>query len=364
MSDTNGSAAADKVTDFEWYEPHPLLGMFPGAAEPDLQAMALDVARVGVQQQLVLWKGPRGLVFLIDGRTRQDAARRAFLKAEDEERPPLADTGVSLQPDVFWFEGSQDDVYAFVKRTHMRKHFSPGQKAAMGVRLYYYELKQRHRLTELPTTDQELALAGSAAAEELAARYGTNHYYVGICKALYREAVDLLDACAMGVIPPSKARATLEQRRNSAAGGPTDPGDADSVGEGSDPEPPGDPDVVRDAKGREVPEWVADSFRSRSGYLALERTLQQAERQGSALAAAKGGEFLDLPLLLKTIGSARKHAKGVTPDEVCPDCTGRGRVKGQKGPCKSCRGHGYSCKLIRRQLKQAAKSESAPAVAE
>jgi len=355
-ADDAGGAAPQ----FVYYNPHPILGLFPEPTEGELAAMEVDVAAEGIRSQIVLWTDPRNRTFLIDGRTRQTAASRAFQKKVEANEPPLAANGEPLQPPVYHFTGDLDAVYRFVQGTHIRKHYQPGQRAAMGVMQHYYELKQKTG-GRLPTLENEMKRPDAVDAKTLAVRFNCNEYYIRICRRLYREAFDLLQSVAAGVIPPQKAEAQLNTRE----AGPVED-DGGAAGDAG-PAPPGQPDAVLDANKQPVPEQLEEKFKARAGFAVVVNHLEDARRAATKLAALPGGEWLDLEAFDRVVGAAVKSAKNTQPHTPCADCDGRGHPKGQRWKCKRCEGRGYVCRAVlvaeQAAAKAKKKAEAAPAEA-
>lgn len=330
-----------KVPEFTYYKPHPLLEFFPPPNEDDLGAMQADVRKVGVQSDIVIWRDAKSRPHLIDGRTRQEASAREYARKIEAGESPVAENGISLQPSVFEFEGTQEEAFRFMERTHIRKHYSPGQKAAMGVRLHYREWKAENG-GRLPPVEKEQEDEKFTSPEELGKRFGCNHYYIRICRRLYRNAMDLLDAVAMGVIPPGKAEAQYKVR--AAAGAPG------SAEEETDDEPKAakDPAKVKDGHGQEVPEKLADKFRARAAYRVAKNHLEDASRAMETLAASGvGTDWFDQAMFARAIRAANAVLDKSAPHEVCTMCEGHGFKQRHKDrPCPRCGTHGYVCKAI------------------
>lgn len=350
---------------FVYRTPHPLLAFFPEAAEDDLAAMTESILSVGVQQKLTIWIDPKGREYLIDGRTRQAGAEAAFKRRLMAEPPaaPVADNGLPLQPEVEVFNGTLADVYNFIKTTHVRKHYTPGQKAALGVNLYYYEYKQRHS-GRLPDAQTEVEQEGAQSASELALRFGCNEYYVRICRQLYREAPELLDAVAAGHIPPAKAMAALKEKRAGSA--PELPGEEGeegaAEGDGDDRADAGE--QLKDAGGFDVPDSLKPAFAARTVYKAVGKKLTEVRRAGEVLAQAPGGHFIDGAAFDSAINAALNVLRRAFPTRVCTACGGAGKPKGARAKCSRCDGAGFVCKLVeaaeKKALKDAGKDAAAP----
>lgn len=349
MSDKE-EKAAPVVHKFRAFDPHPLLSMFPTGSEEDIAAMQKSVEAHGVQQRIRVWKDGRNKYHLIDGTVRQAGAERAFNAKVNADPPeaPLAANGVPLQPEFDEFVGTQDEVYEFIKTCHVRKHYTPGQKAALGVRLYYYEYKKTHS-GKLPDPQKEVSGEGTLTAAELALLYGVNEYYIRICRQLYRDAADLLDAVALGVIPPPKAMADLKKRR--AGNAPAALGDED--GEGEDDREDGG-EKFTDADGADVPDNLNPAWEAKSVYKVLRTALTDARQTCAKLAAMDGGGYIDAGVLDKQLSVALGHLHQSEPVVVCSDCDGKGHPRGQRWDCKRCKGLGYLCRAVLAAEKKAA----------
>jgi len=341
---------------FGYYEPHPYLSLFPLASAGAILRMEKDVAAVGVVEPLTCWRDSRGREFVIDGRTRQLGAKAAFEKKVEAREVPEAANGLPLQPAVDWFNGSDGDVWEFIKRKNIRKDYTPGQRAAYGIRVYYQELKWRHKLKELPDVRQEAELEGALDSKELGVLFDCNEYFARIARALYREAPDLLDAMAADVAVPKKLMAQLASRRLGTA-----PGAPGEEGEGEEKV---DNEKVRDGTGQDVPEDMYEVFRTRSSVRVVKRMISQAVKSVEAIAASAGGEFFDLEALSRKLGSIARDLENAAPYQMCADCKnidGRstGRTPGHR-PCKTCNGKKFVCKAA---VVAAKKKAGAPAPA-
>lgn len=337
-------AKGDEKPEFGFYEPHPYLSFFPVATAGAVERMKLDVLKVGVIEPLTCWKDARGREWVIDGRTRQSGAKAAFEERVAADQPPAADNGLPLQPAVDWFSGSDGDVWEFIKRKLVRKDYTPGQKAAYGIRVYYQELKWRHSLKELPDVRQEGELEGAMDSTALGKLFDCNEYFVRIARSLYREAPDLLDSMALDVAVPKKLMAQLNQRRSGQA--PDAPGEDDEEDKGK----AGDADKVVDGHGKEVPGDMFDAFRVRSAVRTIKRGINQSMKAIEAVAASAGGEFFDVEAIAKKLAAVNRDIENATPYQMCDACKnsdGRstGRTPGHR-PCKVCNGKKYVCKAV------------------
>lgn len=349
-----GTAAAKPV--YREFDHHPLLKLFPTGSEEDISAMHRSVAEKGVQQKIRVWKDPKGKTHLIDGTVRQAGAKRAFLeKTEaDPPLPPVAANGLDIQPEYEEFFGTPDEVYQFIKTTHVRKHYTPGQKAALGTQLYYFEYKKAHG-NKLPDPQIEVTGEGALTARELALLYGVNEYYIRICRQLYREAPDLFEAVAMGVTPPPKAKAELERRK--AGNVPGAPGEED--GDGTDAKDVGKDagevaDQMEDAEGNAVPDNQVDAFKTRAVFKQLRRELTKLKGQAGSLAASDGGSYLDQKGLDAQFAALIAHLSGAEPQVVCPVCGGKGHKPGKRHACDHCDQVGYLSRTAHANAKRAA----------
>lgn len=355
---TEAKPADETGPAFKYYKPHPLLAMFPEASEADLAAMERSVLAIGVQQRVRVWTDDKAREWLIDGRTRQAGAERAFRRrlAADPAEATQADNGLPLQPEVEPFAGTLEEVYDFVKTTHVRKHYTPGQKAALGVKLYYYEYKRMHH-GRLPDPATEVTQEGAASAVELAERFGCNEYYVRICRQLYRDAPDLLDAVALGALPPPKAAASLKERR--AGNEPDAPGEEDETAKGEEKGdgPAADAGApLLDKDGLEVPESCAEAFQARSVFKTIRTQVMNARRAAEKLAGMPGGEFIDGPTLDAQINTVLKHLLNTEPFKVCSECAGKGK-KG-RWACARCKETGFVPRMVEKAEAKAAKAEA------
>jgi len=359
MKKEDGDPTAAPKPKFREFDHHPLLKLFPTGSEEDISAMHRSVAEKGVQQKIRVWKDPKGKVWLIDGTVRQAGAKRAFLeKVEaDPPLPPLAANNLDIQPEFDEFFGTQDEVYQFIKTTHVRKHYTPGQKAALGTQLYYYEWKKAHG-NKLPDPQIEVTGDGALTARELALLYGVNEYYIRICRQLYREAADLFEAVAMGVTPPPKAKAELERRKAGnvpGAPGEEEEGAAEENARNAGKDAGDVADQMEDAEGNAVPENQVDAFKTRAVYKQLRRELTKLKGQAGSLAASDGGAYLDQQGLDAQFSALLAHLSGAEPQVVCPQCHGKGHKPGQRHACDHCDQVGFLSRTANANKKRAAK---------
>lgn len=317
---------------FEYFEHHPLLMNFPPATDADVESMKIDVLRQGVVNSLVLWRGPRSRVFVIDGRTRQEGAARAYEERIRDGKDPVADNGVDLQPTVTWFDGDSDAVLEFIKTSNVRKHYTQSQRAAMGTKVYYAEYKKRHG-NRLPDPAKEVAQEGSNTSEELGRIWNCNPYYFRICRQLYREATELLDAVFIGTLPCVKAMAQLQAKR-------TAPPDGEAPGDDAPPPPAGD--SVKDGNGDAVSERWEDTFRSRSAVKLVCKEFDALLDKVETLSKAPGGGWFDVDQVARAVKAVVSGLRRSQAHEVCSNCRGGGKTGAHD--CKKCGGRGYACK--------------------
>lgn len=331
---------ADVKPQFIRYKPHPMLALFPPPTEADLSMMEEDVKEHGVTNEIVLWEHPNTNVFLIDGRTREEAAFRAFMKKVDAGEAPNATNGIALQPGVFWFKGDLNDVYRFISKTHIRKNYSQAQKAVMVVRQHYYEYKAVHG-NRLPSLEDEMAKPGAVSAEELARRGGVNIHYVRVVRRLYRDRPDLLDSVAIGAVQVNEA----DRMSKHKVAEEELPADA--------PAPAKDPEVVRDGQRNEVPKNLEDAFRACSSYRVIAAHLDDAITAAGKLAGTEGAVWFDVELFTGLVQGAVKMAKESAPHIMCVDCEGKGRPRYARADCTRCKGSGYVSKGFLKSEKKA-----------
>lgn len=350
MSDkTDDDEVQAEAPKFEFFEPHPFLTIFPVAGTDDLAWIEQDVAQVGVREELVLWKDNKSRVWLIDGRNRQTAANVVFQRKVDAAEEPVAANGVSLQPNTRFFDGTFDEMTEYVKGTHVRRNYSASQKAAVGVRLYYFNYRAKHK-GRLPTPQQEVQFEAGTGADDLAKASGVNPYYIRICRRLYREADDLLDAVASGVTSAQRAQAAFKKRKS---GVPDDQADEDDeTDKGGDAG-----QVVKDSDGADVPENLVDAFRSRGAYRAVSKSITKIQADVAKLAAQPGGDWLDVEVLDKRLAAVKKELRKAKPHVICARCAGKGKVN--RWECTTCDGKGY----LSAGIDQAAKKQAAAGTA-
>lgn len=352
MSKAEEKAAEAAKPVFREFPTHPLLAFFPGPTDSEVKMLRASIKDRAVQQRVRVWQDARGDWHLIDGRTRQTAARLEFEQALAEGRPPVALNGLPLQPEAEPFVGSLDDVREFIKDANTRKNYTSGQRAAIGVGIYYHEYKMAHG-DKLPDIMQEMQEEGSATAEELSVRYDTNVWYVVICRQLYREAPDLYESVCMGVTSPVKAMDQLKERRGASA--PTAPGD-----DASDETPTAE--VIKDESGAVVPDDVVEAFRSVAAFDTIKKTLRDCRSEAQKLSSEPGGEHLDYDVLEKQFNALLGHMTAAAPYLICTKCKAKGRTGGHG--CKRCSETGYVTRAVVKAEEKAAKEAEKAAAAE
>src|SRR6516225_8844949 len=127
-------AGAEAMTSFNWrdhLDVHPAAELFPVMAEVELDDLAKDIARYGLQTPIIIWSAAdddEPHEALLDGRNRLDAAARAGLLSiatgELHIRHPSGDY-VPIPKSY----SREDDPYAVVL-THniQRRHLRPEQR--------------------------------------------------------------------------------------------------------------------------------------------------------------------------------------------------------------------------------------------
>lgn len=338
-----------EVPKFQFIEPHPLLSMLPMAQPIEITAMQHSILNVGVQEPLRVWRDSKGKQWLIDGRCRQAAAELAFNSKvlSDPPEPAVAANGVALQPETDEFQGTIDDVYNYLKLKMTRKDYTQGQRSAIGVKLYYFEYKKSHS-GRLPNPQAEVEGEGALTAEELAKINGVNSYYIVICRQLYREAPDLLDQVASGVLPPAKAKAALAERQRVAS--PDLPGDIrEEEEDGVDKRSDGG-DSYTDSDGIPVPDILVAVWQDKAAFGALRTQLSGIRAKIQAVASSKAGGGIEEDVIDKQVEAVMKHLHGAEPLVVCPACNGHGRQKFQRDACGTCGGKGYLTRQDKRRL--------------
>lgn len=358
----NATDAGDGVLlpDFKFYEPHPYLGMFPTETDDDLLSVKDSVGKIGVVQRLRVWVDAKGREWLIDGRTRQRAASEVWREMVDAEAvkmrqagstgliaDPVAENGVPIQPEVEYFTGTLAQVAEFVNTSHVRKHYTSGQKAAYGVKLHYFEHKEAHH-GRLPSTASEEDDEGGRSAAALAKRFGANDWYIRICRQLFREAPDLLDSVAMAVTNPKSAFRELQARRLKKADGDT----AEDAGENPDEMQ----EEVKDDAGVTVPDKCRPAFAQRVAFSVAKKQLTKIKQECEKLAGTEGGKFLDFSVLEQQFKAIQRHLEECRPVLVCTKCGGRG--KNNRWDCARCKGSGVVCKLVQKAEAEAAKTDA------
>ena len=74
MTESKATAAASPT----WrslYPVHPCADVYPMVSDAELEALAADIKKNGLQHQVVIWQ-ERGKYFVLDGRNRLDALTR------------------------------------------------------------------------------------------------------------------------------------------------------------------------------------------------------------------------------------------------------------------------------------------------
>lgn len=106
--------AGESVADATLYEPHPAALLIPPPTEAEYAALCASIRDEGVRVPVVLWKGPDGKVWLLDGIHRQKAA---------------GELGVEC-PHVYAPEDTDPTLEAIALNIS-RRHLTAGQRAAI-----------------------------------------------------------------------------------------------------------------------------------------------------------------------------------------------------------------------------------------
>ncbi|MGL6094461.1 MAG: hypothetical protein ACRC7O_01500, partial [Fimbriiglobus sp.] len=117
------------------YHHHTVAAMFPRHNPDEDASLERSIRESGVHTPLVLWKDPKGKVWLIDGLTREEISQRLL-----KEGVTKAANGASiaLTPDKFvYFEGTPATVVSFIEGLNLsRRNLNSAQRAAIGVQTY------------------------------------------------------------------------------------------------------------------------------------------------------------------------------------------------------------------------------------
>lgn len=180
------NAARLKYAEAEYW--HDAAKLYPLLAETELQAMANNIAEVGLLNPVVLYEGK-----VLDGRNRVLACQRAG----------VTPTFIDWQPNAL------SPVTWVLIQNSQRRHLTPSQKAFVALeaeKLLTKEAKQRQRMGKQKVADPN---AKGQARDKAAELVGVNRQYVSDAKRLEKIAPALAEEVKRGqkTLPQAKDEA-------------------------------------------------------------------------------------------------------------------------------------------------------------
>jgi ParB-like nuclease family protein/DNA methylase len=185
------------------YSYHPACKLFPRLPDNELQDLAEDIRKNGLQNPIVLLNGK-----ILDGRNRLAACKISGVEPRFKE-----------------WKGKGSPVEWVISQNMMRRHLTPSQKAVVAhdlLPLLEKEAKERQRKANEYRGNGRLAQKcanrnGKGKASEAAARIiGTNPRYVEMVKQIHLEAPKLVERIRTGEVNITEARrlATISSQRS------------------------------------------------------------------------------------------------------------------------------------------------------
>jgi DNA modification methylase len=176
------------------YPFHTAAEIFPLADGPDLDALAEDIKKNGLQQPIILLNGS-----ILDGRRRYMACRQA-----------------QVTPTFVEFDGNIPPVDFVVSANLHRRHLTTSQGALAGLRilpLLKDDAKERQRLSKGRGRKgaQECATFRGKSADHAAQLVGSSARMIEMAKEVASKRPDLLSQVEEGTISLSEARRELKR---------------------------------------------------------------------------------------------------------------------------------------------------------
>jgi N6-adenosine-specific RNA methylase IME4 len=189
---------------------HPLSALFPLMAEPELAALAADIAAGGLREPVRLLDGA-----ILDGRNRYLACQR-----------------LGVEPQFMEYTGAEPARYV-VSLNLARRHLTPSQAAACAVEALpalELEAKKRQKAQgecgkrggrgrKKKTLTQKIGegLHANESADQAAALFCTNRQYVSDAKRIKDQAPALFEALKAGEKTMPQARRELKRAAHAQA---------------------------------------------------------------------------------------------------------------------------------------------------
>jgi hypothetical protein len=308
---------------------HPYAEIFPPMQFPAFDALCGDIARHGLQEEIVLYEGQ-----ILEGRNRY-----------------LACLAKGVPPRFRGYAGECGSPLAFVVARNLhRRHLTESQRALLAARLKpLFEAQARQRQlaglkkgdalpvwTNSSRREEDRNTGGSAqrAAEAVhvsatSVKLADRVRKLGVPELVDALSADLLSVSAAACI----AKLNAEQQREVVAALRSGLKPKEALDRVLPPLPA--PDLVSDDEGRPVPEPARAAFAQREELRSLCRQLDSACREVARLSRSTVGLHLDGNQIRSLLRRARKDLWAAQPAHVCPHC------QGADSGCQTCKGHGW-----------------------
>lgn len=152
---------------------HPAAALWPMIDAEALDELAEDIRANGLIHPLVRWVDDDGAVWLLDGRNRAEACRRA-----------------GVEPTFVNWEGDDPAAYVLSANEH-RRHLTPSQRAMLHVQLKRFKT---------------LEASGDEA--------GVSHQMIHLARKVAEHAPELVAAVIAGTIPVKRAADEADRQRS------------------------------------------------------------------------------------------------------------------------------------------------------
>jgi hypothetical protein len=170
---TKLSVSKKQTSNLNWrdyLDVHPAAELFPAMAEAELDGLAIDIARHGLQSPVIIWSAsddddPHEA--LLDGRNRLDAAARAGLLSVDEAGELCIKRPSGKVVPIPKSYSRDEDPYAVVLTYNIqRRHLTPEQRRYLVTKILQREPEQSNRrIARQVKVDQHMVASVRAEAE-------------------------------------------------------------------------------------------------------------------------------------------------------------------------------------------------------
>lgn len=290
---------------------HDIVDMFPPMSHDELKALDADIAKHGVSQPILVWKG-----FIVDGRNRVTIADKHGKKCKVEK-----------------FVGTEEEMIEEVwRRNFTRRHLDSGQRAAA-----IADFERRIGDVRSKAGRPADGTAERMTTQELAQASGTNRTYVAQARAVGESDPKLLQKVIKGDVTLGEAVEQISEDKPKRKKKKRPPSEKpESSEEESEEEEEDEPDRIwKDALDNEIPEAVREFFDEDDLFDKMISLTKQIVEVSNLIADKPCGAMYDKSVVNVECGNIRQQAELRRPYTICPSC------KGRKDGCAKCRKLGF-----------------------